>query len=210
MPKSCDGETIRYFNGGLFDSSSIIELDATDLGILYEVSRNYNWAHIAPEIFGTLFERSLNSERRSLIGAHYTSAEDILLLIEPVVMRPLEQRWKDVRRNVLETLEVERKLQSRKTLFKSSPKAEAILATWIDELTSIRVLDPACGSGNFLYLALPRMLDLWLEVQRFAAQNDMSLVMPKMVCSPKMPSRWLMASKSILSLRRNFLGWKRS
>jgi type II restriction/modification system DNA methylase subunit YeeA len=173
--------TIRYFNGGLFDSSSIIELDTTDLGILYEVSRNYNWSHIAPEIFGTLFERSLNAERRSLIGAHYTSAEDILLLIEPVVMRPLEQRWADVRRDVLESLESARASPSRKTLFKSSPKAEALLATWIDELTGIRVLDPACGSGNFLYLALRRMLDLWLEAQRFAAQHDISLVLPRMV-----------------------------
>jgi hypothetical protein len=182
QPDGIFGEhTIRYFNGGLFDSSSIIELDTMDLSILYEVSRNYNWAHIAPEIFGTLFERSLNAERRSLIGAHYTSAEDILLLIEPVVMLPLEQRWADVRRNVLETLESERASQSRKTLFKSSPKSETLLAAWIDELTGIRVLDPACGSGNFLYLALRRMLDLWLEAQRFAAQHDISLVLPKMV-----------------------------
>jgi hypothetical protein len=182
QPDGIFGEhTIRYFNGGLFDSSSIIELDTMDLSILYEVSRNYNWAHIAPEIFGTLFERSLNAERRSLIGAHYTSAEDILLLIEPVVMLPLEHRWTDVRRNVLETLESERASQSRKTLFKSSPKAEAILAAWIDELTGIRVLDPACGSGNFLYLALRRMLDLWLEAQRFAAQHDISLVLTRMV-----------------------------
>ena len=52
--------SIRYFNGGLFDSDTVIELDAGDLGILYEVSKSYNWAHIAPEIFGTLFERSLN------------------------------------------------------------------------------------------------------------------------------------------------------
>jgi type II restriction/modification system DNA methylase subunit YeeA len=182
QPDGIFGEhTIRYFNGGLFDSSSIIELDTMDLSILYEVSRNYNWAHIAPEIFGTLFERSLNAERRSLIGAHYTSAEDILLLIEPVVMRPLEQRWADVRRNVLESLESARASQSRKTLFKSSPKAETLLAAWIDELTGIRVLDPACGSGNFLYLALRRMLDLWLEAQRFAAQHDISLVLPRMV-----------------------------
>jgi type II restriction/modification system DNA methylase subunit YeeA len=182
QPDGIFGEhTIRYFNGGLFDSSSIIELDTMDLSILYEVSRNYNWAHIAPEIFGTLFERSLNAERRSLIGAHYTSAEDILLLIEPVVMRPLEQRWADVRRNVIETLESERTSKPRKKLLKSSPKAETLLAAWIDELTGIRVLDPACGSGNFLYLALRRMLDLWLEAQRFAAQHDISLVLPRMV-----------------------------
>ena len=182
QPEGIFGEhSIRYFNGGLFDSSSIIELDVTDLGILYEVSRNYNWAHIAPEIFGTLFERSLNAERRSLIGAHYTSAEDILLLIEPVLMRPLEERWANVRRNILEALKSERDMRPRKTLFKSSPKAEALLAQWIEELTGIRVLDPACGSGNFLYLALRRMLDLWLEVHRFAAQNDISMVLPKMV-----------------------------
>jgi type II restriction/modification system DNA methylase subunit YeeA len=182
QPDGIFGEhTIRYFNGGLFDSNSIIELDTTDLGILYEVSKNYNWAHIAPEIFGTLFERSLNAERRSLIGAHYTSSEDILLLIEPVVMRPLEQRWADVRRNVIETLESERASKSRKTLVKSSSKAETLLAAWIYELTSIRVLDPACGSGNFLYLALRRMMDLWLEAQRFAAQYDISLVLPRMV-----------------------------
>jgi type II restriction/modification system DNA methylase subunit YeeA len=182
QPDGIFGEhSIRYFNGGLFDSSSIIELDIMDLSILYEVSRNYNWAHIAPEIFGTLFERSLNAERRSLIGAHYTPAEDILLLIEPVVLRPLEQRWADVRRNVLEALEVGGAVQKRRTLFKSSPKAEALLATWIDELTGIRILDPACGSGNFLYLTLRRMLDLWLETQRFAVQHDISLVLPKMV-----------------------------
>jgi type II restriction/modification system DNA methylase subunit YeeA len=173
--------TIKYFNGGLFDSSSIIELDTADLGILYEVSRNYNWAHIAPEIFGTLFERSLNAERRSLIGAHYTSAEDILLLIEPVVMRPLEQRWADVRRNVIEILESGGDSRSRKKVAQVLAQAETILGAWVDELTGIRILDPACGSGNFLYLALRRMLDLWLEARRFAAQYDISLVLPKMV-----------------------------
>jgi type II restriction/modification system DNA methylase subunit YeeA len=96
-------------------------------------------------------------------------------------MRPLEQRSADVRRNILETLESERASQSRKRSLKSSPKAETLLAAWIDELTGIRVLDPACGSGNFLYLALRRMLDLWLEAQRFAAQYDISLVLPRMV-----------------------------
>ncbi|HEY5213154.1 MAG TPA: DNA methyltransferase, partial [Acidobacteriaceae bacterium] len=71
--------------------------------------------------------------------------------------------------------------KSSRSLLKSSPKAEALLSAWIDELTAVRVLDPACGSGNFLYLALRRMLDLWLEAQRFAAANDISMVLPKMV-----------------------------
>jgi hypothetical protein len=184
-PDGIFGEhTIKYFNGGLFDSSSIIELDTTDLGILYEVTSNFDWSHVAPEIFGTLFERSLNAERRSLIGAHYTSAEDILLLIEPVLMRPLERRWAEVKENILATLESERAAASTRpnqSLLKSNPKAEALLSAWIDELTAVRVLDPACGSGNFLYLALRRMLDLWLEAQRFVAANDISMVLPKMV-----------------------------
>ena len=209
-PDGIFGEhTIKYFNGGLFDSSSIIELDTTDLGILYEVASNYNWAHVAPEIFGTLFERSLTAERRSLIGAHYTSAEDILLLIEPVLMRPLERRWAEVQSSILAILHPDsnpvilseahsaepkdlheptltkaaRTIQPQKpqSLLRSNPEAERILSAWIDELTSVRVLDPACGSGNFLYLALRRLLDLWLEAQRFASTNDISIVLPKMV-----------------------------
>jgi type II restriction/modification system DNA methylase subunit YeeA len=231
--------TIKYFNGGLFDSSSIIELDTADLAILHEATR-YNWAYVAPEIFGTLFERSLNAERRSLIGAHYTSAEDILLLIEPVLMRPLERRWAEVQSNILTVLGIdppssfvipEGNLRSSQdaddpdhnppplsangsatsqprpqawdtpteqdpglkarskispqansqSLLRSNPEAERILSAWIDELTSVRVLDPACGSGNFLYLALRRMLDLWLEAQKFAAKHDISMVLPKMV-----------------------------
>lgn len=178
-PDGIFGEhSIKYFNGGLFDSSEVIELDKRDLDILYDVSKNYDWSHVAPEVFGTLFERSLNAERRSLIGAHYTSAEDILLLIEPVLMQPLERRWDEVKANILALLESER---SSNKQFESFPKVEALLGAWIEELTQIRVLDPACGSGNFLYLALRRMLDLWLEAQRFASHQGISLVLPKMV-----------------------------
>ena len=188
QPDSIFGEhSIKYFNGGLFDSDSVIELDTADLGILNEVSKNYDWSHVAPEIFGTLFERSLNKERRSLIGAHYTSAEDILLLIEPILMRPLERRWAEVKQQLLSTLETERKLAEQAStprqgrLRNSHLESERILAVWITELTAIRVLDPACGSGNFLYLALRRMLDLWLEARNFAATHNISLVVPAMV-----------------------------
>ncbi len=61
LPDGIFGEhSIRHFNGGLFDNASVIKLDVADLGILYEVSKNYDWSHIAPAIFGTLFERSLD------------------------------------------------------------------------------------------------------------------------------------------------------
>jgi type II restriction/modification system DNA methylase subunit YeeA len=180
--------SIKYFNGGLFDSASIILLDEADLGILYEVSKNYDWSHVAPAIFGTLFERSLDPARRSLIGAHYTSEEDILLVIEPVLVRPLQQRWESVKLRVLEALEVERAEEaarnSRQARLRVDLPSEKLLGAWIEELTSIRVLDPACGSGNFLYLALRRMLDLWLEATRFASEQGISLVVSKIV-SPR-------------------------
>ena len=180
--------TIKYFNGGLFDTASIIQLDQADLGILYEVSKNYDWSHVAPAIFGTLFERSLDPARRSLIGAHYTSEEDILLLIEPVLVRPLRQRWEIVKQRILEAREVERAEEaarnSRQARLRVDLPSEKLLGEWIDELTAVRVLDPACGSGNFLYLALRQMLDLWLEATRFAAEQGISMVVSKMV-SPK-------------------------
>ena len=206
LPDGIFGEhTIRHFNGGLFDpkDTAVIQLDKTDMAILYEVAHQYDWSHIAPAIFGTLFERSLDPDRRSLIGAHYTSAEDILLLIEPVLMRPLQQRWAGVRDNILALLapkaqpipaqgkalgehdaaktRAEGPSHGTGSLLSSNPQAEKLLSDWLDELTSIRVLDPACGSGNFLYLALRRMLDLWLEASRFASEHNISLVVPKMV-----------------------------
>jgi type II restriction/modification system DNA methylase subunit YeeA len=185
-PDGIFGEhSIKFFNGGLFDNASTLQLDQADLGTLYDVSKNYDWSHVAPAIFGTLFERSLDPKRRSLIGAHYTSEQDILLLIEPVLMRPLEAHWADVKRRVLEELEIERAEEasrgSKQIRLRVDRKSEKILGAWIEELTSVRVLDPACGSGNFLYVALRRMLDLWLEARNFAAEQGISLVVPKMV-----------------------------
>jgi type II restriction/modification system DNA methylase subunit YeeA len=177
--------SIRYFNGGLFNNSSVIQLDLGDLGILYEVSKNYDWSHIAPAIFGTLFERSLDPARRSLIGAHYTSEEDILLLIEPVVVRPLQQRWEAAKQRVLEALAIEQAEKEaengKQARLRVDLQSEKLLGQWIDELTAVRVLDPACGSGNFLYVALRRLLDLWLEARQFAAEQGISLVVTKMV-----------------------------
>jgi hypothetical protein len=173
---------IKHFNGDLFNSSAVMTLDHGDLGVLYDVSRNYDWSRVAPAIFGTLFERSLDPKRRSLIGAHYTSEEDILLLVEPVLMRALEKRWAEAKQRILEVLEIERAEEaardSRQARLRVDRKSEQLFGAWIEELTSIRVLDPACGSGNFLYVALRRMLDLWLEARNFATAQGISLVVP--------------------------------
>jgi type II restriction/modification system DNA methylase subunit YeeA len=177
--------SIRYFNGDLFNSGGVLQLDQADLGILYDVTNNYDWSHVAPAIFGTLFERSLDPKRRSLIGAHYTSENDIRTLIEPVLMRPLEKRWQEVKHKVLQELEAERAEEasrnSKQARLRVDRKSEKLLGAWIEELTSVRVLDPACGSGNFLYVALRRLLDLWLEARNFAAEQGISLVVARVV-----------------------------
>jgi len=83
-------DRIPHFNGGIFDSSDALPLGRDDLEILARVSR-LDWSSIEPSILGTLFERGLDPDKRAQLGAHYTSREDILLIVEPVLMRPLRR-----------------------------------------------------------------------------------------------------------------------
>ena len=94
-------EQIPHFNGRLFDDDRIIELDSDALDVLVKVSK-LDWSSIEPAIFGTLFERSLDPAKRSQLGAHYTSKEDILLIVEPVLMAPLRRKWPDIQQNIHE------------------------------------------------------------------------------------------------------------
>jgi hypothetical protein len=83
---------IRYFDGGLFDGDVTLPLDAAGLAILHGITE-LDWAAIEPAIFGTLFTRSLDPQQRAKLGAQYTSKEDILLIVEPVLMAPLRREW---------------------------------------------------------------------------------------------------------------------
>jgi type II restriction/modification system DNA methylase subunit YeeA len=171
---------ISWFNGGLFDDRDVVlDLTRADLDILYEVSR-LDWSAIEPAIFGTLFERSLDSAKRKLIGAHYTSSADIRLLIEPVMMKPLRERWMQVLAG-LQMLDEKLKDAPLVAYRKIRGQMEQRLVDWIHELSSVRVLDPACGSGNFLYVALRELLDLWLAAARYAAERDLKTILPKTV-----------------------------
>ncbi len=87
---------IHYFNGGLFADDEVFELTASDMAVL-RAAAVLDWSQVEPAIFGTLFERSLDPGKRSQLGAHYTSREDILLIVEPVVIEPLAQRWQTVK-----------------------------------------------------------------------------------------------------------------
>jgi len=171
-------DNIPFFNGGLFSDNSTIELNHADLGILYSASQ-HDWSHIEPAIFGTLFERSLDAAKRSMIGAHYTSTDDILLLVEPVVIAPLQRRWEAVRASVLAALEEEKSAAPSKIPPHLRPDRPALtlLRDWAAELSRNRILDPACGSGNFLYVALKRLLDLWHQARIFGIAHGLTLTL---------------------------------
>ncbi|MFI5098363.1 MAG: class I SAM-dependent DNA methyltransferase [Candidatus Acidiferrales bacterium] len=170
---------IHYFNGGLFADDEAFELTSADLALLRAASA-LDWAQIEPAIFGTLFERSLNPGKRAQLGAHYTSREDILLVVEPVVVEPLQKRWAAVKAEATSLAEAATKKKGS-AYSKLRRQLRETVFNWVEELSSVRILDPACGSGNFLYLALRRLLDLWHEVRLFSAEHGLPTFLEKQV-----------------------------
>ena len=174
-------DQIPHFNGDLFNVVDTVELSTVALQRLGEAC-DRNWRDIEPSIFGTLFERALDASKRAQTGAHYTSADDIELVVEPVVMTPLRREWEETRAAIDKLLDAE---QNANTVMGQAPSpgfdpltalatalrttARERLDTFRQRLASVRVLDPACGSGNFLYIALRSLLDLEREVIDFAA-----------------------------------------
>ena len=171
---------IHWFNGGLFADDSVFDLTSADMSALRAASA-LDWSNVEPAIFGTLFERSLDPGKRSQLGAHYTSKQDILLIVEPVVIEPLRARWLAVKGEALALAEAAEKLPKGATYNKLRAQMQDTLYAWLAELSAVRILDPACGSGNFLYLALRRMLDLWREVYLFSADHGLPTLLPHQV-----------------------------
>ena len=150
---------IRHFNGDLFSSVKLVELSEPAL-LNLRTAVGKSWRNIEPSVFGTLFEGALDASKRSQLGAHYTSADDIMAVIEPVIMKPLRQEWQAAKAQA-------------DALLSQDNRAAALdaLGEFRDRLTSVTVLDPACGSGNFLYIALRALLDLEKEVIDYAAEH---------------------------------------
>jgi len=158
---------VLHFNGGLFDDDSIIELDRDGLIILHKVA-SLDWSSIEPSILGTLFERSLDPGKRSQLGAHYTSREDILLLVEPVLMAPLRREWEKVKATATDLAHRRDSATDAGQRTRNHNQLRSAIQTFADKVAVTRVLDPACGSGNFLYVSLRQLLDLEKEVSQFA------------------------------------------
>ncbi len=152
-------ERVEWFNGGLFDHSPSLPLDATDLKDVLAAAR-LDWSAIDPSILGTLFERGLDPAKRSQLGAHYTGREMIGRIVEPVVVAPLLAEWAEARARMAEALAREKAAKAPVTRNKAHGEAVAAKVRFLERLRAFRVLDPACGSGNFLYLALRALKDL--------------------------------------------------
>ncbi len=173
---SFGADDIAHFNGGLFADAAVLGLVADDLATLARAAA-LDWASIEPAIFGTLFERSLDPTKRSQLGAHYTSRDDILLIVEPVLMAPLRRRWvtvQDEARGII----ARRDAANGAARTRHQQALERLLLAFADEIAAVRVLDPACGSGNFLYVSLKRLLDLWKDVSTFAATSGVAGLLP--------------------------------
>jgi hypothetical protein len=152
---------IPFINGTLFESIKILKSINALSGYL-ERSSELDWASIDPSIFGTLFERVIDEDKRAQLGAHYTSKYDIALIVDPVIMNDLRNEWIEIKRQATELLQNNKNSEAKEVIEKFSNK-----------VSSIKVLDPACGSGNFLYVTLWRLLDLQKEVIVFAKQKEL-------------------------------------
>jgi hypothetical protein len=176
-------DKIRHFNGHLFEDVTVFELTDDEIRWLADASES-DWQFIEPGIMGTLFERALDGEGnlRAQLGAHYTSEADIKTLVEPVLMAPFRQEWKELREEVRQihvsvlrkTREKGQKRSAAATSFKQPITTLQcnMLNKFVERLAAVRVLDPACGSGNFLYVSLQLLLGLEKEVISFGTEID--------------------------------------
>ena len=157
-------EVVEWFNGGLFDDDTALPLDRAGIDTALKAAA-LDWSEIDPSILGTLFERGLDPSKRSQLGAHYTDRDKIMRIVEPVVIRPWLAEWETAKGEIASSLERAEAATSTRMSTRHHGRAEHRLRTFLEGLRGFTVLDPACGSGNFLYLALHALKDLEHRVQ---------------------------------------------
>jgi type II restriction/modification system DNA methylase subunit YeeA len=158
---------IDWFNGGLFADDHALPVTRDDVDDLYTAAQR-DWSQIDPSILGTLFERGLDPAKRSQLGAHYTDREKIMMIVKPVIIDPLQAEWAEALGKMAALIDSAPKRTKDKLLSpaekrkaeKLTDEAAKIHNEFIERLVKFRVLDPACGSGNFLYVALRSLKDL--------------------------------------------------
>ncbi len=157
-------ETVAWFNGGFFDDADALPLERSDIKTVLAAS-DLDWSEVDPSILGTLFERGLDPDKRAQLGAHHTDRDKIMLLVDPVVIRTLLAEWAAEKTEIAAELERAEAAKASATRTKRRREAERRYRAFLNRLRGFTVLDPACGSGNFLYLALQALKDLEHRVQ---------------------------------------------
>lgn len=150
--------TIKRFNGGLFKGIDPIPLNVEQIQMLIDAAKA-DWRYVEPAIFGTLLERALDPRERHKLGAHYTPRAYVERLVMPTLIDPLREQWGDIR-------------GAAETLLRQGKQDKALqeVKSFHFQLCQTRVLDPACGSANFLYVALEHMKRLEGEVLGFISE----------------------------------------
>lgn len=150
---------IPFFNGGIFHNVEAVELNFKELDLLYEASKQ-DWSKVRPSVFGSIFEASMDPDKRHDIGAHYTSELDIQKIVFPSIVRPIRAKIE-------------------------SAKSKKDLSIVLNDIRNFRVLDPACGSGNFLYVAFRELRRLEVEVMELIRDREKTQQMGLAMVSPK-------------------------
>jgi hypothetical protein len=145
-------QQVKRFNGSLFASARALKLGREEIGELRRAAEK-DWREVEPAIFGTLLEQALDPDERRRLGAHYTPRAYVEKLVVATVIEPLRADWEAVQ-TTAERLKADGKERD----------AAAVVRKFHETLRETRVLDPACGTGNFLYVALELMKRLEGEV----------------------------------------------
>ena len=174
-------EPVAWFNGGLFDNNETLPLEREEIDVTLKAAA-LDWSEIDPSIFGTLFERGLDPDKRSQLGAHYTDRDKIMLIVEPVIVRPLLAKWQTTKAEIETALERASAAKSKAARTRRRQDAERLMEAFLERLRTFVVLDPACGSGNFLHLALHALKDIehrvLFEAETLGLQRDFPAVGP--------------------------------
>lgn len=210
---------VLWFNGGLFEDNTAIALEKTEIETVLKAAE-LEWSEVDPSILGTLFERGLDPDKRAQLGAHYTDPGKISSIVEPVIIRPWLAEWEKEKREIIDVLKRSETARSASARTRHRRQAEQRKDAFLGRLRSFTVLDPACGSGNFLYIALHALKDLehtvQLEAEAFEFQRSFPVVGPANVKGIEInPFAAELARVSIWIgeiqwMRRNAYGWKKN
>ena len=154
------GTMVRRFNGSFYHEAEAFDLTREEIGTLL-LAAGREWREVEPAIFGTLLEQALSDQDRSRLGAHYTPRPYVERLVQATIIDPLREDWAVARAAALARKEAG-----------DAAGARNALTEFHERLVRTRVLDPACGTGNFLYVSLELIKTLEAEVEAALSELD--------------------------------------